>query len=86
MKKRVLSVVLAVCVLMTCFVVANYTASAASSTKAETAAVPETYSAISANPYGMTDSNDDATILQAWNWSYANIKKEIKKIGEQAST
>lgn len=83
MKKRVLSVVLAVCVLMTCFVVANYTASAASSTKAETAAVPETYSAISANPYGMTDSNDDATILQAWNWSYANIKKEIKKIGEQ---
>lgn len=83
MKKRILSVALAVCVLMTCFVVANYTATAVTTDKSVTAAAPDTYSEITANPYGITDSNDDATILQCWNWSYANLEKEIPKIAQQ---
>ena len=82
MKKRVLSVVIAACVLLTCFAVVGYTASATTS-NAMTGAAPDTYSAVTANPYSITGSNDNATILQCWNWSYANLEKKIPKIAQQ---
>lgn len=68
---------------MTCIIVANYSAAATTTEKTETGAVPETYSEVTANPYGITDSNDNATILQCWNWSYENLEKEIPKIAAQ---
>jgi len=82
MKRKIISAVLVVCMLMTCIVVANYSVTAATTDKSQTA-VPDTYSGITANPYGMADSNDDATILQAWNWSYNNIAAELDNIGKQ---
>lgn len=82
MKKKIIAAALVLCMLLTCFGVVGFTANAVTTDKAETA-VPAEYSAVSANPYGITSSNDDATILQAWNWSYANITKEIDKIAEQ---
>ena len=78
-----ISVVMVVCMLLTCFGIAATTSTAITKDVSETAAVPDTYSAITANPYGITDSNDNATILQCWNWSYANLEKEIPKIAEQ---
>ncbi len=73
MKKRILSVVLSVCLLATCFVIAQYSAIAASTDK----------NVSGDNPYGITTSNDNATILQCWNWSYENLEKKIPKIAQQ---
>ncbi len=83
MKRKIISAVLVVCMLMTCIVVANYSVTAVTTDKSKTGTTPDTYSGITANPYGMADSNDDATILQAWNWSYNNIKAELDNIGKQ---
>ena len=82
MKRKIISAVLVVCMLMTCVVAVNFTATAVTTDKSQTS-VPDTYSGITANPYGMADSNDDATILQVWNWSYANIKAELDNIAKQ---
>ncbi|MCR5653431.1 MAG: starch-binding protein, partial [Ruminococcus sp.] len=83
MKKKIISAVLVVCMLMTCIVVANYSVTAVSTDKSQTGTFPDTYSGITANPYGMAQSNDDATILQAWNWSYSNIQSELDNIAKQ---
>ncbi len=83
MKRKIISAVLAVCMLMTCIVVANYSATAVTTDKSNTESeVPETYSDIT-NYNGMAESNDDATILQAWNWSYTNIQAELDNIANQ---
>ncbi|MCH5304236.1 MAG: starch-binding protein [Ruminococcus sp.] len=76
MRKRIISVVLAVCLLATCFVCAQYTATAVTTDKKST----------SANPYGLAESLDDATILQAWNWSYTNIESKLEKIAKAGFT
>lgn len=85
MKRKIISAVLVVCMLLTCLVAADYTANAVSTTMS-TAGVPDTYSDVTANPYGLTDDLDNATILQAWNWSYANMTKELDKVAEQGFT
>lgn len=77
MKRKIISAVLVVCMLMTCVVTASYTASAATANE---------YSEISANPNNLATSNDDATILQAWNWSYTNIESKLDKIADQGFT
>ncbi len=73
MKKRIISVVLAVCLLTSCFLIVQYSASAATTEKQNSAALVN----------GITDSNDNATILQCWNWSYKNLEKEIPKVAAQ---
>ncbi len=86
MKRKIISAVLALSIILTCFIAANVSTTAVTTEKSATSAVPETYSGITANPYGMADSIDDSTILQAWNWSYDNIKAKLDKIGEQGFT
>ena len=85
MKRKIISAVLVVCMLLTCLVAADYTANAVS-TAMSAAGVPDTYSDVTDNPYGLTDDLDNATILQAWNWSYANMTKELDKVAEQGFT
>ena len=85
MKKKIISAVLALSIIMTSFIAANVTTTAVTTDKSSTSA-PATFSDITANPYGMADSIDDSTILQAWNWSYNNIAAELYKIGEQGFT
>ena len=83
MKRKIISAVLAVCMLTTCIVVANYSVTAVTTDKSKTGSeVPDTYSGIT-NYNGMAKSNDDATILQAWNWSYTNIQAELDNIANQ---
>lgn len=85
MKKRVISVVLIVCMLLTCAVSADYTAFAVTTDKEESAA-PTAVNTTSANPYGLADSVDDGMILQAWNWSYKNAIDMLDKVGEAGFT
>ena len=83
MKRKIISAVLSVCLVLSCFAVGS-TAIAVSKDKTATGAdVPDTYSEVSANPYSITGSNSNPTILQAWNWSYANLEKEIPKVAQQ---
>ena len=83
MKRKIISAVLVVCMLMTCIVVANYSVTAVTTDKSQTKDdIPSTYSGIT-NYNGMAESNDDATILQAWNWSYDNITAELDNIAKQ---
>ncbi len=85
MRRKIISAVLAVCMLLTCVVAADYTANAVSTTRSASG-VPDTYSDVTNNPYGLTDDLDNATILQAWNWSYANMTKELDKVASQGFT
>ena len=83
MKRKIFSAVLAVCILMTCVTAVGFTATAVTADKSKTGDAPDTYSGITANPYEMAESNDDATVLQVWNWSYKNITAELDKIAKQ---
>lgn len=74
MKKRIIAVVLSICIISTCFIAVQFTAASAATTDKQTSA---------AKVNGITDSNDNATILQCWNWSYENLEKEIPKIAKQ---
>ena len=38
------------------------------------------------NNYGLTDTVNEGKIIQAWNWSYANIEKNLVKLAEQGFT
>lgn len=38
------------------------------------------------NNYGLEDTVNDGKIIQAWNWSYANIEKNLETLAEQGFT
>lgn len=73
MKKRIISIVVALCIISTCFITVHYSVAATTTEKTTSGAMVN----------GITNSNDNATILQCWNWSYANLKKEIPKVASQ---
>lgn len=73
MKKRIISVVVALCIISTCFITVHYSVAATTTEKSTTGDLVK----------GISQSNDNATILQCWNWSYKNLKKEIPKVASQ---
>ncbi len=81
--KRLLSVVLAVMVVLSCFAAVTFTASADENyntyAKYQESITPE-------NNYGLTDTVNEGKILQAWNWSYENAIKMMPKVAEQGFT
>lgn len=80
--KRLLSVVLAVMVVLSCVCFATASAEETSySTYAqfEESIKPE-------NNYGLTDTVNEGKILQAWNWSYKNAIALMPKVAEQGFT
>ncbi len=80
--KRLLSVVLAVMVVLSCVCFATASAEETSySTYAqfEESIKPE-------NNYGLTDTVNEGKILQAWNWSYENAIALMPKVAEQGFT
>ncbi|MBU5463028.1 alpha-amylase family glycosyl hydrolase [Lachnoclostridium sp. MSJ-17] len=83
MNKKVTSIVLAVCVLLSCIAVGSFSATAGTADVAVSAqADDETVGA----DYGLAKNIEDGQILQAWNWSYNGIKNNMKKIAEQGFT
>lgn len=81
--KKIISLILAVAMVVSCFTVAMTSVSAKSEyneyEKMLEAIKPE-------NKYGLAKTVDEGKIIQAWNWSYANIEKNLVKLAEQGFT
>ena len=86
--KRVLSVLLAAIIVVSCFAVASVAVSGASADVAASgSAYDSMQTAISAeNGYGLSETVDQGTIIQAWNWSFKNIEANLEKLASQGFT
>ncbi len=75
----ILSVLLVVSVCTTAFVSTNAASEYNEYEKMLEAIKPE-------NNYGLADTVNEGKIIQAWNWSFANIEKNLEKLAEQGFT
>ena len=82
--KRILSLVLAVCTILSVFCGFSFTASAAEAEFVEVAANTE-LAETSAN-YGLAKNIQDGNILHCFDWKYNDIKAELKSIAEAGFT
>lgn len=82
-KKKFVSFVLSLCMAVTATSIP--VVSAVSTDKSASKASTTTLST-SANAYGLADNIQDGQILQCFNWSFDNIKKNMKTIAEQGFT
>ena len=86
--RRLLSILLAVVIVVSCVAVAgSLVATGADTEIAVTSAYQDMLAKTSAeNDYGLASTVNDGTILQAWNWSFANIEANLQKLAEQGFT
>ena len=81
--KKLISLILAVVLTVSMCTVAFVSANAADTyneyEKMLEAIKPE-------NNYGLAKTVNEGKIIQAWNWSYANIEKNLEKLAEQGFT
>ncbi|MBR3971496.1 MAG: starch-binding protein [Ruminococcus sp.] len=81
--KRLLSVVLAVMLVLSCVMGMSFASAEETSyntyAQFEESIKPE-------NNYGLTDTVNEGKILQAWNWSYENAIAMMPKVAEQGFT
>ena len=86
--RRMLSVLLAVVIVVSCAAVAgSVVASGADTDLAVTSAYQDMLAKTSAsNGYGLSSTVNDGTILQAWTWSFKNIEANLTTIAEQGFT
>ncbi|MBQ8538658.1 MAG: hypothetical protein IJ433_03305 [Ruminococcus sp.] len=81
--KKLISLLLAVTIAVSCFTVSFMTVGAQTDyneyEKMQEAIKPE-------NNYGLAKTVNEGKIIQAWNWSYANIIKNLEKLAEQGFT
>ena len=80
MNKKVTSIVLAACILLSCITVGSISAYAGTDDGAVAAQADD--EAVGAD-YGLVKNAQDGQVLQVWNWSYNGIKNNLKKIAEQ---
>ncbi len=85
MKKKITSIALVLCMLLSCVSVGCFTSNAAAKNDASVSA-SSTSSSVGANDYGLADNVQDGQILQCWNWSFNGIKNNMQKIAEQGFT
>ena len=82
--RRILSVILAVVIVLSCAVAAGvFGASADSSDSAYQDMLSKT---TAENGYGLAPSVNEGTILQAWNWSFNNVKANLELLAKQGFT
>ena len=87
--RRIMSVLLAVVIVVSCAVVAGTVAATGADTAiaASGSAYEDMLEKTSAaNGYGLMDTVNDSTILQAWTWSFQNIEANLETIAEQGFT
>jgi len=87
--KRVLSVLLAVLIVASCFAAtATVVASGAGTDLAATGSAYDDMQAsvAASNKYGLSQTVNDGTILQAWNWSFKNIEANLETVAAQGFT
>lgn len=76
-KRSFISILLCLALILSCFATFNIlSATAADTTKKTT----------TANDYGLMNTVQGSTILQAWDWSYKNVEANIETIAEQGFT
>ena len=81
MSKKIMSVILALCMTLSCLTVGSFVAEARTTKNAEVSA--QATSVETGADYGLVDDVQDGQILQCWNWSFNNIKSNMAKIAEQ---
>ena len=86
--RRILSVILAVVIVVSCAVVAgSLVASGADVDVAVTSTYQDMLDKTSGEDgYGLAPTVNDGTILQAWNWSFANIEANLELLAQQGFT
>ena len=86
--KKLISLILAVVMVVSCFaVVGMVPASAEDTPVSQYNEYEKMLAAIKAeNNYGLAATVNEGKIIQAWNWSYANIEKNLEKLAEQGFT
>ncbi len=83
--KRLLSVVLAVVVVLSCVVSLGVAPTAQAATNYNE--YEKMLAGLTAeNNYGLTDTVNEGKIIQAWNWSYENIIANLETVAEQGFT
>lgn len=81
MNKRIISVLLTLTILLSSIAIGSFNAFAVSTNEVDSQANVSSAEA-AANQYGLLDNPQDGVILHAWNWSYNNIKSNMKTIAE----
>lgn len=85
--KRLLSVILALTVVLSCCVVGFAFAPSASAAVSEYNEYEKMLESIKPeNNYGLTDTVNEGKILQAWNWSYENVIANLETVAKQGFT
>ncbi len=83
--KRLLSAVLAVVVVLSCVMAIAFAPTASASSEYNVYAQYQE-SIKPENNYGLTETVNEGKIIQAWNWSYANIIALLETVAEQGFT
>ena len=84
MTKRIISVVLAVCMLVSGVVIGSFTASAADTVIADLAAAVDAVSV--AASYGLASKIEDGNILHCFNWTLGQMQEELPNIAKAGFT
>ena len=84
MNKKVTSIVLALCMIVSCFAFGSVSVSAASTTDNSVSASVTSVS--TAANYGLASQVKDGNILHCFDWKYNDIKAELKNIAEAGFT
>lgn len=84
MNKKITSILLSVCMLLSCLAIGGFSSQAAT-VCADTIASQTTQDSVSAD-YGLADNVQQGVILHCWNWSYNNIKKYLPQIAQAGYT
>ena len=85
MNRKIVSLLLALCMIVSCVAVSGVTATAATKAVADTGASAELTST-EANNYGLASKVEDGNILHCFNWTLNDIKNELPNIAAAGFT
>lgn len=84
MNKRIISIAVALCMILSCIVCTGFTATAADKDVAAQSATPDLQS--TAASYGLASKVEDGNILHCFNWTLNDIKNELPNIAAAGFT
>ena len=85
MSKKVTSIILCLCMMLSCLAIGGFTTQAVT-INSESVSVNTDSDTVAAEDYGLADNVQDGVILHCWNWSYNNIKKYLPQIAQAGYT
>ncbi len=84
MSKKITSIILALCMLMSCAVVSNFAVNAVTTDKSSTAASESSYTSSAGT--GAQNKIQGSAVLHCFNWSYNTIKQNLQSIKDAGYT